>query len=415
MNIFLIGSGGREHAIAKKLYKSPSISKIWCAPGNGGTESFCENTGIGATDLEGILAFCRERRPDYTAVLSDDPLALGLVDLLEQNGFKALGPTQSAARLEWSKSWAKEFMAKYNIPTAAYKRFSAAESAEYAQSCPLPIVVKADGLALGKGVIICNERQEVIDAVQSLSAAKSGAVLIFEELLQGPEISQLCFTDGKCIIPMPAAQDHKRAFDGDIGPNTGGMGAYSPVPIYDEAMQRQCMDDIIMPTLKGLQAEGIRYCGILYFGLMLTKDGIKVIEYNARFGDPEAQTILPLLESDLFDIFTAIREGRLESAEVKWHEKASCCVIMASGGYPGAYAKGCEIKGLGSIRDAEVFHAGTRLENGVYYTNGGRVLAVTATSEDLPGAIEKAYRNVGKISFDNCFYRKDIGARAAVK
>jgi len=417
MNILIIGGGGREHAVAWALGRSPRAGKLWFAPGNGGTAELGENTGISATDLAGVLAFCKMNQPDLVAVLPDDPLALGMVDLLERHGIPAFGPTAAAARIESSKSHAKAFMARHGIPTAGAVTAEGRDAAlAHAQICALPIVVKADGLALGKGVIICHTRDEVVAAVDALCKSASGSTLLFEDFLEGPEVTQLCFASGADIVLMPASQDHKRAFDGDLGPNTGGMGAFSPVSVYDAAMASRCMEEIYRPTVHGLVADGTPFKGVLYFSLMLTADGPKVIEYNARFGDPEAQTVLPLLESDLLDILLATREGTLASQDIRWRNAASCCVVLASGGYPGSYAKGLPISGLDSEapEDVYVFHAGTAQDaEGSFTTAGGRVLAVTAIADTLAEAVRRAYAHADILAFEGAFCRRDIAAKDA--
>ncbi len=418
MNILIIGGGGREHAIALALSRSPRVRKMWCAPGNGGIASLCECVPIAATDLEGVLAFCRKNRPDLVVVTPDDPLALGMVDLLEQNGFPAFGPRKDAALIESSKSFAKDLMARHHIPTAACRVFDELSPAlDYVASCPVPVVVKADGLALGKGVFICQTRDDAAAAVRSIMEEKlfgqAGARVVIEEFLTGPEVSVLCFADGETLVPMPAAQDHKRALAGDRGPNTGGMGAFSPVSCYTPELARQCMDEIFLPTVRAMKAEGREFRGVLYFSLMLTPDGPRVIEYNCRFGDPETQAVLPLLRSDLLDIFLAVRGGRLREVPVEFDEKASCCVVMASGGYPGAYEKGLPIFGLGAAekQGCTVFHAGTAQKDGLLVTSGGRVLGVSATADTLKDAVSKAYAGVSRIAFYGASFRRDIAQK----
>ena len=413
MKVLIIGGGGREHAVALALAKSPSVKKLWAAPGNGGTARICENVPLGACDMEGVLAFCRENRPDLVVVTPDDPLTLGMVDMLEKHGFSAFGPRARAAELEASKAFAKDFMQRHGIPTAACRVFRDKASAlGYAKLCPLPVVVKADGLALGKGVIICHERQEALDAVEKLSASVSGSTLLFEEFLSGPEVSQLCFCDGEHVALMPASQDHKRAYDGDEGPNTGGMGAFSPVSVYTPELQGRCLREIILPTVRGMREDGREFRGVLYVSLMLTPQGPKVIEYNARFGDPETQAVLPLLESDLLEIMLAVHDGTLDGLRIRWLDKASCCVVMASGGYPGKYEKGFPIFGLeNAAAYGTVFHAGTELRDGEYFTAGGRVLGVTAVADTLPEAVDLAYKGVFEIDFERAFFRRDIAKK----
>ena len=414
MKILIIGGGGREHAVAKALVKNVAVEKIWVAPGNGGTAAFCENVDIAATDLPGVLAFCQKNQPDLVVVTPDDPLALGMVDLLEEHDIPCFGPTRDAAQLEWSKGYAKEFMEKYNIPTAQHYMAEDAKAAKaYVKKCNIPIVLKADGLAQGKGVVVALTREEAVAAQAQLSYGKPDQAILFEEMLVGPEVSVLCFTDGKTIVPMPAAQDHKRAYDGDKGPNTGGMGAFSPVSVYTEDMAERCMNEIYLPTIRGMEAEGRPFKGILYFSLMLTENGPKVIEYNARFGDPETQVVLPLLSSDLLNIMVGIRAGKLDKVKVKFQDAYSACVVMSSGGYPSAYEKGKLISGLEEAEKfGTVYHAGTkRNADGSFVTSGGRVLCVSATGRSLRQALRNCYRGVDTIKFEGAFYRKDIGSK----
>lgn len=414
MKILIIGGGGREHAVAKALIKNVAVEKIWVAPGNGGTATFCENVDIAATDLPGVLAFCQEHQPDLVVVTPDDPLALGMVDLLEEHDIPCFGPTRDAAQLEWSKGYAKQFMEKYNIPTASHYMAEDAKAAKaYVKKCPIPIVLKADGLAQGKGVVVCLTREEAVAAQAQLSYGKPDQAILFEEMLVGPEVSVLCFTDGKTIVPMPAAQDHKRAYDGDKGPNTGGMGAFSPVTVYTKEMAERCMEEIYIPTIRGMEAEGRPFKGILYFSLMLTENGPKVIEYNARFGDPETQVVLPLLTSDLLNIMVGIRNGKLDKTKVKFQDAYSACVVMSSGGYPSAYEKGKRITGLEeAAKFGTIYHAGTKQNpDGSFVTSGGRVLCVSATGRSLRQALRNCYRGVDTIKFEGAFYRKDIGSK----
>lgn len=420
MKTLVIGSGGREHAIVWKLSQSPRVSKLYCAPGNGGIAQTAECVPIRVTDVTGMTDWAKENGIDFAVVASDDPLALGMVDALAAAGIPAFGPTQAAARLESSKIFAKNLMKKYNIPTAAFEAFTDCQSAvSYARTmgaCPeKPLVIKADGLALGKGVLLC---ESVSEAEQMLSEMMeggkfkdSGSRVVIEEYMKGREVTVLCFTDGKTLSLMPPCRDHKRAFDGDNGPNTGGMGVISPVSDFTAAWQEQAMKEIFMPTIKAMAAEGCPFRGVLYFELMLTAQGPKVIEYNARFGDPEAQTVLPLLETDLMDIFEAVTQERLSELEICWAQKASACVVLASGGYPGTYQTGFPIAGAElSPEDTVVFHAGTTLdETGNFRTAGGRVLAVTATGDTLKTALQTAYRRTEQISFEGMFYRRDIG------
>lgn len=418
MKVLVIGGGGREHAVCLALSKSPEVTALYCAPGNGGTEALCQNVSIKATDIDGILAFAEAEGIGFVVITPEDPMALGLKDRLSAIGIPAFGHVAAAAMLESSKAFAKVFMQRHGIKTAKSEIVDDPQKAqEYVQSCPLPVVVKADGLAAGKGVSICHTRQSAVQAVLEMTEqnrfGKAGSTIVFEEFLTGPEVSCMCFTDGETIVPMPAAQDHKRALDGDFGPNTGGMGAFSPVSCFSDDMQARCMEEIFLPTLKGMKAEGLPLCGVIYFSLMLTEKGPYVIEYNMRFGDPETQVILPLLKTDLFSIMQACVSGTLRSVPMHWLEMSSCCVVIASGGYPGAVETGKKISGLGLAQsdDITVCHAGTKREGDGYVTAGGRVLNVTALAPSLRGAITKAYSAVSRISFDGAFYRKDIGAK----
>ncbi len=416
MKVLVIGSGGREHAICVSLAKSPKVDKIWCAPGNGGIASVAECVPVGATDIEGVVAFAKEHKPDLVMVAPDDPLALGMVDALEAAGIRAFGPRANAAVIEGSKSFAKDLMKKYGIPTAGYAVFEdSAAAVAYIHEQGAPIVVKADGLALGKGVTVAMTEEEaaaaVRDAIEGGSFGKAGARVVIEEYLTGPEVSVLAFVDGKNLKTMPSAQDHKRAYDHDEGPNTGGMGAFSPSRFYTEAVAAECMETIFKPTVSAMAREGRPFQGVLYFGLMLTPKGPRVIEYNARFGDPETQAVLSRLDSDLFDIMNAVIDGRLGEMDIRWKDDAACCVVMASGGYPKAYEKGKEIAGLDRVRDSFVYHAGTALRDGKLVTNGGRVLGVTATAPTLEDAIRKAYGDVRRISFEDAHFRNDIGVK----
>ena len=416
MKVLVIGSGGREHAICVTLAKSPKVDHIWCAPGNGGIASVAECVDIKATDIEGVVAFAKANHPDLVMVAPDDPLALGMVDALEEAGIRAFGPRKNAAIIEGSKSFAKDLMQKYNIPTAGYAVFEDSASAiAYIKQNGAPIVVKADGLALGKGVTVAMTEEEAItavrDAIDGGAFGGAGARVVIEEFLTGPEVSVLAFVDGKNLITMPSAQDHKRAYDHDEGPNTGGMGAFSPSRFYTEDVAATCMETIFKPTVAAMAAEGRPFKGVLYFGLMLTPKGPRVIEYNARFGDPETQAVLSRLDSDLFDIFNAVIDERLDEIEINWKKDAACCVVMASGGYPKAYEKGKVISGLDAVENSFVFHAGTALKDGQIVTNGGRVLGVTAVAPTLDEAIKLAYADVKKISFDQAHYRTDIGVK----
>ena len=416
MKVLVIGSGGREHAICVTLAKSPKVDHIWCAPGNGGIASVAQCVDIKATDIEGVVAFAKANDPDLVMVAPDDPLALGMVDALEEAGIRAFGPRKNAAIIEGSKSFAKDLMQKYNIPTAGYAVFEDSASAiEYIKANGAPIVVKADGLALGKGVTVAMTEEEAIEAVRDAidggAFGGAGARVVIEEFLTGPEVSVLAFVDGKNLITMPSAQDHKRAYDHDEGPNTGGMGAFSPSRFYTEDVAATCMETIFKPTVAAMAAEGRPFKGVLYFGLMLTPRGPRVIEYNARFGDPETQAVLSRLDSDLFDIFNAVIDERLDQIEINWKSDAACCVVMASGGYPKAYEKGKVISGLDTVENSFVFHAGTALKDGEIVTNGGRVLGVTACAPTLDEAIGLAYADVHKISFDQAHFRTDIGVK----
>ena len=419
MKILVVGSGGREHAILWKLKQSPRVTKLYCAPGNGGISEIAECVPINAMDIDGMVKFSLEKSIDMVVVAPDDPLAAGMVDALENAGIRALGPRKNAAIIEASKVFSKNLMKKYNIPTAAYETFSDSKSAiEYVKTAKLPLVVKADGLALGKGVLICNTREEALSAVSLIMEDKkfgdAGQKIVVEEFMTGPEVSVLAFTDGKTIVPMVSSQDHKRAYDNDQGLNTGGMGAFSPSRVYTEELQEECMRTIFIPTIKAMNLEGRPFKSVLYFGLMLTSDGPKVLEYNARFGDPETQVVLPRLETDLVEIFDAIIDEKLDTINISWKRDCAVCVIMASGGYPESYKKGYEITGLESVKnqkDIILFHAGTKKENEKFYTNGGRVLGVTAVGENIEAAREKAYNAVSAIHFENVHYRKDIGIK----
>lgn len=421
MNILVVGGGGREHALVMKLAESKKTDKIYCAPGNGGISRYAECRPVKATDIDRMVALAKEIKADLVVVAPDDPLVLGMVDALNAEGFRTFGPDKSAAIIEGSKVFSKNLMKKYNIPTAKYEVFDNAEKAlEYIKSeNTFPTVIKADGLALGKGVIIAQNMEEATDAVHSIMEDKifgeSGANVVIEEFLTGPEVSVLCFTDGKTIKPMVSSMDHKRALDGDKGLNTGGMGTVSPNPYYTAEVAEECMKTIFRPTIDAMVKENRKFKGCLYFGLMVTPNGVKVIEYNCRFGDPETQVVLPVLDTDIVDIMEAIYDEKLDEIDIKWKDEACACVVMASGGYPKKYATGLEISGLdnsGQVENAFVYHAGTRFEDGKFLTAGGRVLGVTATGENLEKALEKAYEAVGKINFENAHYRKDIGKKA---
>lgn len=416
MKILVVGGGGREHAIIKKIKENSAVTDIFALPGNGGIASDAVCVPISATDIDGIVNFAVENKIDYAVVAPDDPLVLGCVDALEARGIPCFGPRANAAIIEGSKVFSKNLMKKYGIPTAAYEVFDDMDKAlRYLESAPLPTVIKADGLALGKGVIIAQTREEARDAVLTIMQDKkfgsSGDEIVIEEFLEGPEVSVLSFTDGSVVVPMVSSMDHKRAGDGDTGLNTGGMGTVAPNPYYTEAVAKRCMDEIFLPTIKAMNAEGRQFRGCLYFGLMITRDGPKVIEYNCRFGDPETQVVLPLMESDLLETMQAVTEGRLSELEVKFSKGSACCVIMASKGYPLSYEKGFEISIPDELRD-RVYVAGAKLDGGKLLSSGGRVLGVTELAATLPEAIEKAYADVEKISFANAYYRRDIGKRA---
>lgn len=416
MKLMVIGGGGREHAIIKKLKENRQVEEIYALPGNGGMSADAQCVDIGAKDIDGMVRFAKENAIDFAVVAPDDPLVLGAVDALEAAGIPCFGPDKKAAIIEGSKVFSKNLMKKYGIPTAQYEVFTDKDSAlAYLETANMPAVIKADGLALGKGVIIAQNHEEARAAVKTIMEDKkfgdSGNQVVIEEFLTGPEVSVLSFTDGKTVVPMVSSMDHKRAHDGDEGLNTGGMGTIAPNPYYTEEIGRQCMKEIFLPTIEAMNAEGRTFKGCLYFGLMLTPDGPKVIEYNCRFGDPETQVVLPLLESDLLTVMRACREQTLEQTEVKFSGGAACCVVMASNGYPESYEKGYEIS-MTADMDADVFIAGAKLKDGKLLTNGGRVLGVTATADDLAGAVEKAYEQVKKVSFGNAYYRKDIGQRA---
>ena len=418
MDIMVVGGGGREHAIISALKKSAKVDIIYCLPGNGGIAADAVCVDIGAKDIDGMVKFAVEKKVGLAVVAPDDPLVLGAVDALEAAGIPCFGPEKKAAIIEGSKVFSKDLMKKYGIPTAAYEVFTDMDAAlAYVKTAPVPTVVKADGLALGKGVVIAETHEEAEEAVRSMMEdrvfGESGARVVIEEFLEGPEVSVLSFTDGKAVVPMVSSMDHKRAHDGDTGLNTGGMGTVAPNPYYTDEIAKTCMDSIFLPTMNAMNAEGRTFRGCLYFGLMLTSKGPKVIEYNCRFGDPETQVVLPLLESDLVDIMFATRNGTLAETEVKFSKGSACCVILASEGYPQKYEKGFEITLPEKLpADTQVFVAGAKRENGRLLTNGGRVLGVTATAEDLPAAIDKAYAAVPLVHFDHSFYRKDIGQRA---
>ena len=418
MKILVVGGGGREHAIALKLRENPEVEEIFAAPGNGGMAAFCTLAPIKASDVEGMVAFAKEKKIDFVVVAPDDPLVLGMADAMEEAGIPAFGPSKAAAAIEGSKVFSKGLMKKYGIPTARYEVFDSEEAAAAyvkAQNS-YPTVIKADGLALGKGVIIAEDEKAAMDAIHSIMGDRifgaSGSRIVVEEFLEGPEVSVLSFTDGKTIVPMVSSKDHKRALDGDKGLNTGGMGTIAPNPYYTPEMADRCMREIFLPTMAAMNAEKRTFKGFLYFGLMLTKNGPKVIEYNCRFGDPETQVVLPLLKTDLLTIFKAVRDERLADVKVEFSDGAAACVILASGGYPQKYQTGFEIHGLDAMGQAPgvtVYHAGTRLEDGKFLTSGGRVLGVTAVGSDLSEALARSYAAAEKIVFEGVHYRKDIG------
>jgi phosphoribosylamine--glycine ligase len=416
MKVLVIGGGGREHAIIKSLKKSKEISEIYALPGNGGIAEDATCVDIGAKDIENAVKFAKENNVDFAVVAPDDPLVLGMVDAFNDAGIKTFGPNKAAAIIEGSKVFSKKLMKKYGIPTAQYEVFSDIESAKkYLETANIPVVIKADGLALGKGVIIAETREDAFKAIKTIMEDKafgeSGNNVVIEEFLEGPEVSVLSFTDGKTLVPMISSMDHKRAKDGDLGLNTGGMGTVAPNPYYTESVAKECMDKIFIPTINAMNSEGRTFKGCLYFGLMITKDGPKVIEYNCRFGDPETQVVLPLLESDLFTIMKACYDGTLDKTEVKFSDKSACCVVVASDGYPVKYESGFELKIADDIKDT-TYVAGAKIKENKLVTAGGRVLGVTAIADNLKDAIASAYKNVNKVSFDNAYFRKDIGKRA---
>ena len=417
MKIMVVGGGGREHAIIKKLKQSPQVDTIYALPGNGGIAADAECVNIGATNIPEIVSFAKENSIDFAVVAPDDPLVLGAVDALEEIGIPCFGPRANAAIIEGSKVFSKNLMKKFGIPTAQYEVFDDMEKAlAYVETAPIPTVIKADGLALGKGVIIAETTEDAKTAIKSMMQDKvfgeSGSRVVIEEFLTGPEVSVLSFTDGKTIVPMVSSMDHKRALDGDKGLNTGGMGTVAPNPYYTKEVAAECMEKIFLPTIRAMAELGRPFKGCLYFGLMITPNGAKVIEYNCRFGDPETQVVLPLLESDLFEIMRAVSEERLSEVEVKFSEKNACCVVLASNGYPKAYEKGFEIT-VGELADnADFYIAGAKLQDGKLLTNGGRVLNVVAKADSLKDAVADAYKAAENITFENAYCRKDIGQRA---
>ena len=417
MNVLIIGNGGREHAIVQAIAKSPKVNKIYAMKGNAGIGELAELVNVNYCDIKAVGDWVDSHKEiDYTVIAPDDPLALGLADELESRGHRVFGPRKNAAIIEASKAFSKELMKKYNIPTAKYETFSDYESAKaYVETCDIPVVLKADGLALGKGVLICKTREEAQSGLREMMLDKkfgtAGNKVVVEEFLEGPEVSALAFTDGKTIKPMITSCDHKRAFDFDEGLNTGGMGTFTPAPFYGEKTEQEVLEKIMKPTVSAMNAEGRTFKGVLYFGLMKTKDGMKVIEYNARFGDPETQVILPMLKTDLMEIFEAITDERLADIEIEWENGACVCVVLASGGYPVAYEKGKEIT-IGDLDEGiTLCHAGTKRKDGKLVTDGGRVLGVCAKGETIEAARQKAYKNVEKIKFDGMHYRTDIGVK----
>ncbi len=414
MKILVVGGGGREHAIIKKLKENKNIEKIYALPGNGGIAADAECVAIGAKDIPAIVDFAKANSIDFAVVAPDDPLVLGAVDELSKLGIPCFGPEKKAAIIEGSKVFSKNLMKKYGIPTAEYEVFDDASKAlAYLETAPIPTVIKADGLALGKGVIIAMTREEAFDAVKSIMEDKafgeSGNQIVIEEFLEGPEVSVLSFTDGKTVVPMISSMDHKRALDNDEGLNTGGMGTVAPNPYYTSEIADTCMKEIFIPTVNAMNSEGRTFKGCLYFGLMITKNGPKVIEYNCRFGDPETQVVLPLLESDLFEIMQSVANGTLSAEQVKFSDKHACCVVMASNGYPQKYATGFEIT---MPADKNIYIAGAKLADGKLLTAGGRVLGVTETADTLENAVDKAYETVKTVNFENAYYRHDIGKKA---
>ena len=418
MKILIVGGGGREHAIAQKLAESPKVTKLYAAPGNGGMAALCECLPVKATDVDGMVQAAREKQVDFVVVTPDDPLCLGMVDALKAAGIPAFGPEKNAAMIEGSKAFAKDLMKRHGIPTAAFETFTDRDAAAaYLQTAAMPIVVKADGLALGKGVTLCATREEALAAVDEMMLdgkfGASGSCVVIEEMLEGPEVSVLAFTDGETVKPMVSSMDHKRAFDGDEGPNTGGMGTIAPNPYYTPEIAERCMREIFLPTIRAMKEEGRPFRGCLYFGLMLTKDGPKVIEYNCRFGDPETQVVLPLMESDLLEAMLACANGTLAETPVVFGNGAACCVVLASGGYPVKYESGYPISGLEEAeKTARVYHAGTKRADGRIVTAGGRVLGITATAPALKEAVAKAYAAADRIRFEKLHRRSDIGRRA---
>ncbi len=417
MNIIVVGGGGREHAIIKKLKENSTIEKIYALPGNAGMAADAELVAIGAKDIDNIVKFALDNKIDFAVVAPDDPLVLGCVDALEAVGIPCFGPNKAAAIIEGSKVFSKNLMKKYGIPTATYEVFDdAAAALEYIKTVPIPTVIKADGLALGKGVVIAMTREEAVDAIKAAMEDKvfgeSGSSIVIEEFLEGPEVSVLSFVDGKTVVPMVSSMDHKRALDNDQGLNTGGMGTVAPNPYYTDAVAKECMEKILLPTVDAMAKEGRAFKGCLYFGLMITKDGPKVIEYNCRFGDPETQVVLPLLDCDLLSVMKACREGNLTEDMIKIKDASACCVVMASNGYPGKYETGFEITLPAPEENKEVYVAGAKFADGKVVTGGGRVLGVVAIGDTLEAAVKEAYKYSDKVHFENAYRRSDIGKRA---
>ncbi len=423
MKVLVIGSGGREHTLVWKIHQSPKVSKVYCAPGNAGTLSMAENVDIRADDINALVGFAESEGIDLTVVGPELPLTHGIVDEFEKKGLRIFGPNKKAAELEGSKGFTKDLLKKYDIPTASYSIFdSAGDAKRYIKEIGMPIVVKADGLAAGKGVIVCHEEKEAIKAIDSIMVEKvfgdAGDRVVIEEFLEGEEASFMVFTDGKSVLPMLSSQDHKAIYDGDKGPNTGGMGVYTPAPVITPDIFSEIMDGIIMPTIEGMAAEGRPYRGVLYAGLMIAKGSPMLLEFNVRFGDPETQPILIRMESDIIPIIEAVIEGNIDKIDIKWREESSVCVVMVSKGYPGSYQKGKGIEGLEDaerMEGVEIFHAGTRLNQGNLVTDGGRVLGVTALGIDIKEAIRKAYEAVSMIHWEGVYYRRDIGRKALLK
>ncbi len=417
MKVLVVGGGGREHAIVHKLSKSEKVDKIYCAPGNPGIQELAQTVDISPMDFELLIKFAKDNSIDMTIAAMDDTLVAGIVDEFEKNGLKIFGPNKKASIIEGSKAFSKNLMKKYNIPTASYETFSSYEDAlKYIETLNPPIVIKADGLALGKGVLICKTLDEAKESLKDIMLNKkfgqAGENVVIEEFMTGKEVSILCFCDGSTIVPMVSAKDHKRAFDNDKGPNTGGMGTISPTKYYTEEISKICMETIFKPTIDALAKEGRKFIGVLFFGLMITEQGPKVIEYNARFGDPETQVVLPRLKTDLIDIIDACLNKNLDTINIEWEDYATSCVILASGGYPDSYEKGYEIVGLEECKnldDVFIYHAGTAIKDNKIVNNGGRVLGVMAKGETLDKALEKSYNALNIVKFKDCFYRKDIG------